>query len=125
MTLARWSAWTGAILAALALGGVVVTLLQRGLGVGVTTMPDTFAKHVGVEERWHAVEQADDSLVQGKADELSLHLRHMEMSQRKVEAVFFAEQCLENPYEMLVAQQLIRTCDSLGIRRTATDSPPP
>lgn len=123
-TAVKISTVVGAVLALAALVSGTWTIANRMTGARVLTVTDDFRTHIATEQEWHEEDSVLDSLVRTDTKTLSEHIKHVETKQSTIEGVFFTEQCLENSYEMLARQQLIRVCDSLGIRRVVNDKPP-
>lgn len=105
-------------LPAFILASIAVALMAlKFLGIESKTMPERFESHLRAEQEWHETDSIVDESKFG-------HIEHIEIRQQRLEKVAFVEQCLENQYSMLVLQELISKCDSLGIRRSPGDLPP-
>lgn len=102
MTVKEWIGLPALIVAAILAIGAILSWL----GVDLTTAPLKLQRHIVAESTYHASREP-------KITELD---RHAEANERLLEALVRGE-CLENPYADLARQGLIRTCDSLGVRR--------
>ncbi len=108
-TLPEWMKWPAAIIAALALIGI----LMGAFGFGFSTPGDQWEEH-DVQHVAEELIHSDNWAEMGEAI-TEINDRHGEQ-QTLVEAIVRGE-CIENPIENLQRQGLIQKCEELGIER--------
>ena len=115
----------GAICGAILGVAAVVTMILKFTGTTVQPLPARFESHMVAETRWHEVDSTQDVESVNRDSELHGHINRMEQEQNEMRRIAHIEQCMENAFDMLLAQRLVPfRCDSLGIPRRAGDRPP-
>lgn len=115
----EWMKWP-----ALIIGFVAAIVVASRVITRFATMPEAFDTHLTAFQS-HVVTEADSLRALGvKASEIDHHLEAMQRVQGGMRRERSVEQCMENSWVLLGRQQLLATCDSLGIHRRAGDRPP-